>query len=121
MAQRPLRPCRHPGCRELTRTGWCPKHRPASSRGESEAWHSLYSLPIWARLRESQLLREPFCQAPDCDALRETGRPARATVVDHVRPHRGDRRLFTDPGNLQSLCKRCHDRKTLRERRERGR
>lgn len=122
MAQRPLRPCRHPGCRALTREGWCPRHRPAYRRGESAAWRALYDLPIWRnQLRPQQLLREPFCQASDCDALRETGRPALATVVDHIRPHRGDLALFSAPENLQSLCKRCHDRKTLRERRERGR
>lgn len=116
MPQRALRPCRHPGCRELTREGWCQKHRPAYKRRESAAWHSLYGLPLWTQqLRPQQLLREPFCQDPECDSLRETGRPARATVVDHIRPHRGNMALFSDPANLQSLCKRCHDRKTMRE------
>lgn len=33
-----------------------------------------------------------------------------ATVVDHIKPHRGDRALAFDPDNLQSLCKPCHDR-----------
>lgn len=32
-----------------------------------------------------------------------------ATVVDHVKPHRGDLELFLDRTNLQSLCKPCHD------------
>lgn len=96
-------------------------HRPTHQRGASTAWHGLYSSRLWTQqLRPAQLLREPFCQAPDCDGIRETGRPSRATVVDHIRPHRGDMALFSDPANLQSLCKRCHDRKTLREQRERG-
>ena len=30
-------------------------------------------------------------------------------VADHKVPHRGDERLFWDPGNLQCLCKTCHD------------
>jgi 5-methylcytosine-specific restriction protein A len=42
----------------------------------------------------------------------------RAEVVDHIRPHRGDWALFIDPGNHQSLCKSCHDRKTAAEQRE---
>ncbi|SPA17227.1 Putative phage holin (fragment) [Cupriavidus taiwanensis] len=42
----------------------------------------------------------------------------RATVVDHVRPHRGDRRLFLDRTNLQSLCKLCHD--SVKQRMEHG-
>jgi 5-methylcytosine-specific restriction endonuclease McrA len=34
---------------------------------------------------------------------------ALATVADHVIPHKGDESLFWDAGNLQGLCKRCHD------------
>lgn len=41
-----------------------------------------------------------------------------ATVVDHIRPHRGDRALFLDPANLQSLCTACHNR--LKAQQERG-
>ena len=61
MAQKPLRPCRHPGCRSLTREGWCAKHKPKQApRRESAAWHGWYSLPVWTDdLRPGQLLREP--------------------------------------------------------------
>ena len=114
MAQKPLRPCNHAGCRVLTREGWCPKHKPKHKRGESKQWHWMYSLPVWERLRESQLLREPWCA--ECA---KRGDRVRATVADHIVPHRGDMKRFTDPDNLQSLCKRCHDRKTWREQRER--
>ncbi len=31
-----------------------------------------------------------------------------ARVVDHIKRHRGDRRLFFG-GPFQSLCKHCHD------------
>jgi 5-methylcytosine-specific restriction endonuclease McrA len=34
---------------------------------------------------------------------------AAAFAVDHIVPHRGDRRLLLDRNNLQSLCQRCHD------------
>lgn len=37
------------------------------------------------------------------------GQVRAATVVDHIKPHRGDEDLFHDPANLQSLCKPCHD------------
>jgi 5-methylcytosine-specific restriction protein A len=33
-------------------------------------------------------------------------------VVDHIKPHKGDRGLFWELANHQALCKRCHDRKT---------
>lgn len=112
MASKPLRPCRHPGCAELTRDGWCPAHKPKPApRRESAQWHSWYSLPVWTQqLRPAQLLREPFCRA-----CAQRGIRTRATVVDHVQPFRGDWALFLDPANHQSLCKRCHDQKTARE------
>ncbi len=39
----------------------------------------------------------------------------KATVVDYMVPHRGDKALFWDRSNWQALCKRCHDRKTMHE------
>ena len=32
-----------------------------------------------------------------------------ASVVDHVRSHKGDESVFFDSSNLQSLCKPHHD------------
>lgn len=117
MAGKPLRPCRHAGCAELTRDGWCPRHRPRHQRRVSEDYHAWYNLPIWTdSLRPAQLLREPFCRV--CAQTYDAGDPrsrTRATVVDHIEPHRGDWAKFVEPSNLQSLCKRHHDQKTARE------
>ena len=112
MADKPLRPCRYPGCGALTKTGWCDKHKPAKApRRASRDWHAWYSLPVWIDdLRPGQLLDEPWCR--ECA---KHGVRTRATVVDHVQPHRGDWARFTDKANLQSLCKRHHDQKTARE------
>ena len=53
-----------------------------------------------------QMRREPFCQAPDCQEM--------ADEVDHIVPlARGGARL--NPANLQSLCKRCHSKKTVNQ------
>ena len=87
----------------------------------SAQWHGWYSLPVWTGdLRPNQLMREPWCR--ECA---RRGIRTRATVVDHIVPHRGDWAKFIDPANHQSLCKICHDRKTAREqaeeRRNRGR
>lgn len=54
-----------------------------------------------------QLVREPLCRMCTAD-----GQVVPATTVDHIVPHRGDMALFWDVGNLQSLCKPHHDRKT---------
>lgn len=112
MANKPLRPCRHPGCPALTREGWCPAHKPKQApRRESAAWHSWYSLPIWTdTLRPTQLLREPFCRECARRGLRTL-----ASDVDHIRDHKGDWYLFTDPANLESLCHSCHSRKTAQD------
>ena len=112
MAKKPPRPCRYPGCRELTSEGYCPRHKPAKAgRRASAQWHGWYSLPIWTdQLRPAQLLREPFCR----ECVRR-GVRTWATVADHITPHRGDWALFIDPANLQSLCETCHNRKTARE------
>ena len=112
MALKPLRPCRHPGCAALVPSGYCPRHQPARApRRVSAAYHGWYSLPIWTdALRPQQLLRESFCR--ECA---KRGVRTRATVVDHITPHRGDWAKFIDPANHQSLCKSCHDRKTALE------
>lgn len=38
--------------------------------------------------------------------------PAKATIVDHITPHKGNMNLFWCHENHQPLCKRCHDSKT---------
>ena len=55
----------------------------------------------WRKARETFLRRQPLCAK--CS---EGGRIRKATVVDHVIPHKGDQRLFWDTGNWQALCKR---------------
>lgn len=38
-----------------------------------------------------------------------------STVVDHIKPHKGDQQLFWSKANHQALCKECHDTKTATE------
>jgi 5-methylcytosine-specific restriction endonuclease McrA len=58
----------------------------------------------WRDARLQFLQQNPLC------AMCSTGqRPVAAGVVDHIRPHKGDRTLFWDRSNWQSLCKPCHD------------
>jgi 5-methylcytosine-specific restriction protein A len=39
----------------------------------------------------------------------------RATTLDHIQRHLGDEALMYRLDNLQSLCHRCHGKKTARE------
>ena len=66
-------------------------------------WHRFYDTGFWLSRRRLQLKAHPLCQI--CQAR---GALTAASVVDHVKPHKGDWNLFV-LGELQSLCKTCHD------------
>ena len=111
MPYKPNKPCRHPGCAALVPPGqkYCDRHkpihpeeaRPAAGRGYGSAWQ---------RARKQYLEAHPLCA--ECQ---KQGRYVKASVVDHIVPHRGDQKLFWNRNNWQALCKRCHDRKTMTE------
>lgn len=67
-------------------------------------WRKLYNSKRWKRRRLDQLQTEPLCRMH-----KSQGHSVLATVADHVIPHRGNETLFYE-GQLQSLCKTCHDR-----------
>lgn len=109
MPHSPKIPCFHPGCPELVQPGkkYCEKHlklhpeyvRPATPRGYGSRW---------------QKARKLFLEAhPLCVECLKSGRYVKATVVDHIVPHRGEQKLFWDQNNWQALCKSCHDHKTM--------
>ena len=108
MPRTPRRPCRFPGCPNLCDSGvYCRDHRQYSTdrvRGGADARG--YNAE-WRRARKAFLQKHPLCE--EC---RKDGRLTPATVVDHIIPHRGDRKLFWDENNWQPLCKGCHDQKT---------
>ncbi len=109
MPMKPRRPCRYPGCVEFCDPGqvYCKEHAAWSAdrlRGSAAARG--YDAK-WRDARAAYLRRNPLC----AQCWKE-GRLTPATVVDHIVPHRGDQLLFWDQDNWQSLCRRCHDRKT---------
>jgi 5-methylcytosine-specific restriction protein A len=75
----------------------------ADSRKVSEA-RPLYRYARWLRIRKAQLSKEP-----DCRFCGLAGIKTRATVCDHVHPHRGSVEAFWS-GPFQSLCSECHNR-----------
>lgn len=46
---------------------------------------------------------------PLCVYCKQVGVVGRAEVTDHIKPHKGDIKLFWDKSNHQPLCKHCHD------------
>jgi 5-methylcytosine-specific restriction protein A len=104
MPRKPKRPCRHPGCPNLSDEPYCAQHQKPYAR-ETAAQRGYDGR--WRKARVLFLRKHPLCAG----CLREN-QLTPATVVDHIIPHRGDDRLFWDQSNWQPLCKACHDRKT---------
>jgi 5-methylcytosine-specific restriction protein A len=86
----------------------CKKCKSEISRQYEKTRKSAYARGYtrrWAAVARAHLMKYPECV--------ECGRPAEE--VDHIKPHKGDKRLFWDPKNRQSLCKICHSQKTAIE------
>ena len=110
MPRAPKRPCKHPGCPELTYspTRLCETHRKQehktySDHQRSKAEVKFYQSAAWKKIRAKQLFTSPNCMM--------CGKPA--NVVDHIVPRQDGG--TDEPGNLRSLCRSCHSKKTLHE------
>jgi 5-methylcytosine-specific restriction protein A len=116
MPNKPRKLCKHPGCNQLVDTSYCNTHQQLHIEKRKEydkhrpTYHDWYSNKRWRMLRIHWLKCNPICVM--CNKI---GRITPATIVDHVRPHKGSIDMFYDVSNLQSLCKQCHDSKTARE------
>lgn len=109
MPMKPMKPCRHPGCPRLTNGLFCEVHEP-EHRGDRESSSRRGYDRKWQKARARFLRLHPLCVS-----CQKEGKFVKATVVDHITPHRGDPVLFWDENNWQPLCKVCHDNKTWRE------
>lgn len=109
MPKKPRKPCSHPGCPRLTERKFCAEHE-ALHRGDRESSSQRGYNTRWQKARARYLKKHPLCAR-----CMEQGRVVKATVVDHIKPHRGDPVVFWDESNWQPLCKPCHDAKTWNE------
>ena len=57
----------------------------------------------WQKFRKVYLKENPLCAF-----CQQQNIVTPATVVDHIEPHRGDKKLFWNMDNLQPLCHSCH-------------
>ena len=110
MPKRAKSPCRYPGCGVLLESGsYCQDHKSTFDSMRGNSAKRGYDAR-WRKARESYLAEHPLCVKHHA-----RGEVVVATVVDHIRPHRGNKQLFWDEGNWQALCKQCHDIKTATE------
>ena len=112
---KPMRPCRHPGCHTLARDTYCDKHAAAHQRGSRQQDSRLSAARRGYGRRWQRESKEFLALHPWCEACMKEGRREPATEVDHVIPHKGNKKLFWDKANWQGLCRRCHSAKTARE------
>lgn len=117
MPRSPGMSCTYPGCKAITHRGfYCGQHQ---RERKSKAEHGRVSArkrgygSQWERARRAYLSRpeNQFCRNPY--SLHHDLVPA--GCVDHIRPHKGDQRLFWDEANWQPLCLRCNSVKAARE------
>ena len=83
-----------------------PARRTDRRSPEADQYRRLYKTGRWRGkhgIRAKRLALEPICRM--CYAL---GRVTVATIVDHIKPHRGNQVLFFDITNTQSLCDTHH-------------
>jgi len=81
-----------------------PKHASAE-------YKSLYDWR-WRQYSKQYRVENPLCV---CDECKERVVPLPSEVVDHIKPHKGNIKLFWDETNHQAMAKVCHDKKTVRE------
>lgn len=118
---RVFRPCKERYCNVLTndKTGYCPEHIHLAEELKKQSWKRHDALrksarergydSRWEKIRKIFLMNNPLC----VDCLKD-GRLTPAKVVDHIKPHRGNKELFWDESNWQSLCVMHHNKKTAR-------
>ena len=109
MNKKALKPCTYPGCPKLTRTRYCEEHTGTRTSPPRNARKMGYD-SRWEKRRSNFLMNNPLC----VECLKN-GKYTPANVADHIVPHKGDKRLFYDDNNLQSLCDSCHGVKSSRE------
>lgn len=112
MPSLPPRACCVPGCTAyaLGGKGRCANHARQPETDYRAMTNAMYNTSRWKEMRKKQLAREPVCRV-----CAEQKKLTHATEVDHIIPHKGDKTLFFDVCNLQSLCHKCHSTKTARE------
>ena len=83
-------PCKHPGCAALIPYGqmYCDEHKKLHKNDRAYASERGYGSK-WQRERRKFLESNPFCVK-----CYEEGHITMATVVDHIKPHRGDKKIF---------------------------
>ena len=106
MPRKPKKPCRYPGCPNLTEALYCETHKTLVNQQydkyKRSETRSRYQ-GNWARIRRAYIQAHPYCEI-----CFDEGRMIPANLVHHKIPLAEGGTNAAD--NLQSLCKSCHSR-----------
>jgi 5-methylcytosine-specific restriction protein A len=106
---KPKQICKYVGCQKtIDDYGYCEKHQGKAKKPRGK-FTDMYNYQ-WKKVRAVFLKENPLCLS-----CMKKGSITPATIVDHIKPHKGDTDLFWDQDNYQPLCKPCHDVKTATE------
>ena len=81
--------------------------RKAKGEPRHRQWRTTHA---YKRMRRRYLAASPLCAK-----CAEAGFTVAATELDHIVPASVAPDRFWDPGNLQGLCRACHEEKTREE------
>lgn len=109
--------CSHVGCKELIpyNVRYCDKHRKQESHEtmqshkRNDKFWGFYQSTQWRKTSLLYRERNPFCET-----CLSHGKHTLGTSVDHIK----SLKLGGDPydwSNLQTLCPKCHNKKTREE------
>ena len=97
-----------PSIKKTVHRPWQVVRKPQEGRQHSNT--KFYQSTEWRKLRALKLEQQPLCE----ECLRQD-KITKAQMVDHIVPiNNGGASL--DIENLQSLCHRCHNKKSASER-----
>ena len=78
--------------------------RPDLRSPQATQYRGWYQLKAWQQARRIQLARSPLCKY-----CKQEGKVTPATVVNHIKPHKGDWHLFISADNHESTCSHHHN------------
>ncbi|MFB7142064.1 HNH endonuclease [Gottfriedia sp. NPDC056225] len=126
MANKPLRPCNKYSCSNLTRNSYCDEHRYIKKQQDmqrakrydqykrDQRSKSFYDSTLWKKVRDLVMRRDLGL----CQQCKREDKITLADVVDHIIPIKKRWDLRLDKDNLQALCHKCHNKKTIDDKKD---
>ena len=118
------RECNYPMCFELTREGYCDRHKQERQAEKNDAnrfynMHTrnkertaFYKTGAWEKKRVAILKRDHGLCVPH----RKQGAAQPGNIIDHIIPLEVAPHLALEDSNLQTICQACHNAKTAEDR-----